>query len=104
MFERNLNLSTETINGAHIERVSFEISKHDGAGIVHVWTMGGRCWSYDPRTADGRAVLAYAGLDRKYTNAHYLRQIEEYNHMVREGQIAPGDQFEPVEPEATDIF
>lgn len=49
--------------------------------------------------ADGRRILAiFEDLQRADATAHYRKVLADYNRMIAEGQIAPQEQFEPVEP------
>lgn len=100
----DLELSTEVINGAHIGRMSFAISERDGAGVVTVLMISGGCRSFDPQTADGKAVLEYAGLTRKFATAHYKWQLAEWQRRMDNGDL-PEDTRPPVKPEdVSDIF
>lgn len=102
MFERNLKLTTQTFNGAHIERINFEfsqVSKSDTTGVIYVWTVSGKCWPFDPQTVDGKRVLAYAELEHAFAKAHYKRQLADFEFMCDSGQISEGEEFRrPVMP------
>lgn len=102
-----LNLSTQTINPAHIQRVGYDVDNQS----VYIDLIGVSI-NFRARTLDGITLLRdfnladeaeLAKLETKRAGAHYKAQLDEYTRRMDAGDL-PEDTRPPTMPETRFTF
>ncbi len=102
-----LNLSTQTINPAHIQRVGFDIDNQS----VYI-DLVGVAINVRAHSRDGITILRYFNLatedeltrlETQRAGAHYKAQLDEYTRRMDAGDL-PEDTRPPELPETRFTF